>query len=134
MSTPGLDWIDYDYAVVRVVPHVHLCTFLNAGVVLHARTADFLDVRFRLDRTVLAALAPTLDLVLVERYLDAYRRICRGLPDGGPIARHPASERFHWLTTPRSAVLQTSPVHGGRTHDPSATLDLLFQMHVPGAG
>ena len=49
--TPTADrWIDYDYAIVRVVPRVHLCTFHNVGVVLHARTAHFLDLRLHLDR------------------------------------------------------------------------------------
>jgi hypothetical protein len=127
------DWIDYDYAVVRVVPQVHLCTFQNVGVVLHARTAGFLDVRFYLNRNHLATLCPTLDVTLVERYLDGYQRICRGATDAGPIALLPPSERFHWLTTPRSAVVQTSPVHCGRTHDPEATLERLFRQHVEGA-
>ena len=123
-------WIDYDYAIVRVVPHVHLCTFVNVGVVLHARTARYLDARLALDRDLLMHLCPTVDLDLVERYLDAFARICRGTADAGPIALLPPSERFHWLTTPRSAVLQISAVHAGRTHDPAATLDDLFRMHV----
>jgi len=71
------DWIDYDYAIVRVVPQVHLCTFQNVGVVLHARTATYLDVRLYLNRRQLASLCPTLDIDMVERYLDAYLRICR---------------------------------------------------------
>ncbi len=136
MSTPHApapDWIDYDYAVVRVVPQVHLCTFQNVGVVLHARTAGFLDARVYLNRSHLQLLCPTLDMELVERYLDAYLRICHGTADAGPIGLLPPSERFHWLTTPRSAVIQTSEVHAGRTHDPAATLEHLFQAHVQGA-
>ena len=31
----------YDYAVVRVVPSLDRGEFLNVGVILHARTADF---------------------------------------------------------------------------------------------
>lgn len=123
-------WIDYDYAIVRVVPRVHLCTFLNVGVVLHARTARFLDVRWRADRECLAALDARLDAALPERYLRAYKRICRGHPDAGPIGLLPPSERFHWLTAPRSTVLQTSTVHGGRTRDPARTLQRLFEVHV----
>jgi hypothetical protein len=33
--------IPYNFAVLRVVPHVHLDAFVNVGVVLHARTAEF---------------------------------------------------------------------------------------------
>ena len=127
------EWIDYDYAVVRVVPHVHLCTFQNVGVVLHARTAGYLDARLYLNRKHLTALCPEMDLELVERYLDAYQRICRGTLDAGPVALLPPSERFHWLTTPRSAVLQTSDVHCGRTRNPEETLEQLFHDHVEGA-
>jgi hypothetical protein len=123
-------WHDYDYAIVRVVPQVHLCTFLNVGVVLHARTAGFLGGRFHLDDAPLLGLCADVDLPLVARYLDAYRRICEGGAGAGPIGLLPPSERFHWLTAPRSAVLQPSDVHAGRTADPQATLDHLFAMHV----
>ena len=32
----GRDWKLYHFAVLRVVPHVHLGAFVNVGVVLHA--------------------------------------------------------------------------------------------------
>ena len=127
------DRIDFDYAVVRVVPLVHLCTFQNVGVVMHVRVESFLDTRLYLNRNHLTTLCPTLDMELVERYLDAYQRICRGDPEARPIALLPPSERFQWLTAPRSAVLQTSDVHGGRTRDPLETLEHLFKAHVEGA-
>ena len=31
--------VEYDFAVLRVVPRVHLGAFVNVGVVLHARQA-----------------------------------------------------------------------------------------------
>ena len=86
-----------------------------------------------LNRNHLTTLCPTLDMELVERYLDAYQRICRGDPEARPIALLPPSERFHWLTLPRSAVLQTSDIPGGRTRDPLDTLESLFKAHVEGA-
>ena len=132
MSTPATaPWTDYDYAIVRIVPRVHLGTFLNVGVVLHARTAHFLDVRLHLDSARLAPLCPdTLDGDLVERHLAAYAQVCRGGADAGPIGLLPPSERFHWLTAPRSAVLQTSPIHAGRTTDPETTLEELFRACI----
>jgi hypothetical protein len=127
---PARDWIDYDYALVRVVPHVHLGLFYNIGVVLHARTAGFLDAHLHLHRDRLARRCPTLDMDLLDRFLSAYQRICEGDTDAAPIALLPPSERFHWLTTPRSAVLQSSDVHAGRTRDPAATLEQLFSEYV----
>jgi len=130
MST---DWVDYDYAIVRVVPRVHCGTFVNAGIILHARTASFLGARVHLHRDSLAALDASIDLDLMERYLDAYRQVCDGADGGGPIGQLSRSERFHWLTAARSTVLQISPVHGGRTRDPEHTLDHLFSQYVAAA-
>ena len=42
----------------------------------------------------------------------------------------PPSERFHWLTAPRSDVLQSSPVHEGICDDPRRALDTLFEEYV----
>ena len=46
------------------------------------------------------------------------------------MARLPQSERFHWLVSPRSTVVQTSPVHSGLTEDPAAALDRLMATMV----
>jgi hypothetical protein len=118
---------DYDWAVVRLVPHVHLDGFANVGVVLHARQARFLGVR--LCAAEAAAECCRLDPALVARYFDAYRRVAEA-DGGGALGLLPPSERFHWLTAPRSTVLQASPVHTGRTRDLPATLDRLFRTHV----
>jgi hypothetical protein len=123
MPQPPAVW--YSYAVVRVVPRVERGEFLNVGVILFARTARFLAACIEVDRPRLRALAPDLDIAPIERHLAAFVAICEGVPEGGPIARLPPSERFHWLTAPRSAVIQPSPVHIGCTDDPRAALDAL---------
>lgn len=114
----------YSHAVVRVVPRVERGEFLNVGVILFARTARFLEACVELDRPRLRAFAPDLDVATVAGHLDAFIAICQGRVEGGPIARLPPSERFHWLTAPRSTVIQTSPVHVG-CGDPRAALDAL---------
>lgn len=121
---------DYDYATVRVVPCVHREEFATVGVVLHARTARFLAARLHRDADWLAVRCPGLDVAVLDRFLDAYERVAAGGPEGGPIGLLPPSERFHWLTAPKSAAVQTSSVHTGRTADPAATLDRLFAQHV----
>ncbi|MEM9407797.1 MAG: DUF3037 domain-containing protein [Acidobacteriota bacterium] len=39
----------------------------------------------------------------------------------------PPSERFHWLTAPRSAVVQTSPVRQGLATDLEEELERLYR-------
>jgi hypothetical protein len=51
--------------------------------------------------------------------------------EAGPIARLSPSERFHWLSTPRSTVVQPSAPHAGLCDDPAAALERLFAASVP---
>ena len=117
----------YAFGVLRAVPHVHLGVFVNVGLVLHARQARLLRVRFADAAPV--ARAVRIEPALLARFFDAYRRVGEA-DDAGAVGLLPPSERFHWLTAPRSAVLQTSPVHTGRAGDLLAAFDHLFGMHV----
>jgi hypothetical protein len=122
--------VDYDFAVLRAVPRVHLGAFVNVGVVVHARTAEFLALRAVTDERLLAAHVPGVDAELLARYLRSCEAICAGDVAAGPMALAPPSERFHWLTAPRSDVLQSSPVHEGICDDPRRALDRLFEEYV----
>jgi hypothetical protein len=122
--------IAYDFAILRVVPRVHLGAFANVGVVLHARTAEFLALRTITDPNTLSTLAPGLDVELLSRYLESCAAICAGDASAGPVALAPPSERFHWLTAPRSDVLQSSPVHEGVCENPADELNALFDAYV----
>jgi hypothetical protein len=130
------EWIPYDFAVLRAVPHVHLGAFVAVGVIVHARTADFLGLRALTDPDELRARVADVDHPLLARYLRACCAVAVGDAAAGPIALIPPSERFHWLTAPRSDVLQCSPVHGGLALDPARALDQLFREYVlgPAAG
>jgi hypothetical protein len=119
-------WIDFEWATIRVVPRVHTGEFINVGVILHARTRELLALRIEPDFERLELLGADLDRAAVERHLDSYRRVAEGEADAGPVALLPPSERFHWLTSPRSSVVQTSEVHPGRSRDPRRELDHLF--------
>ena len=120
----------YSYAIVRVVPRVERGECVNVGVVLFVRARRYLAARVEFDRPRLLALAPDLDLALVERHLASFLAICDGRAEGGPLADLPPAERFHWLTAPRSTVIQTSPVHGGVTTDLPVTLEELLAVFV----
>lgn len=130
----GREPVLYDFAVLRVVPHVHLGAFQAVGVVLHARTREFLGLKVITDPAVLRTRAPDVDAELLARYLRSYEAVAAGDASAGPVALAPPSERFHWLTAPRSDVLQSSPIHEGLCDDPGQALARLFDAHVgPGA-
>ena len=120
----------FDYAVVRVVPRVERGEFLNAGVILFCSTRAFLGSRIELDHERLQALAPGIDLAVVESYLEAIPKICEGGGEAGSIGALPQRARFHWLVAPRSTIIQTSDVHSGVAEDPQAALDSLFEKLV----
>jgi hypothetical protein len=124
--------VAYDFAVLRAVPHVHLGAFVPVGVVVHARTLGFVGLRALTEAADLAARVPDVDHDLLARYLESCCRVAAGDASAGPVALAPPSERFHWLTAPRSDVLQCSPVHAGLTDDPARALDSLFALYVLG--
>ncbi len=120
----------FQYAVLRVVPRPERGERLNAGVVLFARTMDFLGARVGLDPRRLAALSPETDAAAVARQLEGLARIAAGDAEAGPIARLDRPARFHWLVAPSSTVIQPSRVHTGLCTDPAATLDHIYARLV----
>jgi hypothetical protein len=120
----------FDYAIVRVVPRVERDEFLNAGVILFCRTRDFLAARIELDTARLTLLAPELDVDEVQRHLESVLRICSGGADSGPIGQLSLAERFHWLVSPCSTIIQPSPVHSGLCTDPATALERLVARAV----
>ena len=124
------DKFRYDYAVIRVVPKVDREEFINAGVILSCPDLSFLEARIKLSEARLLALDPNVDLDLVRNHLATIPTICRGGDGAGSIGQLPQRQRFHWLVAPRSTVIQTSPVHTGRSADPVALLDHLVATMV----
>ena len=120
----------FDYAIVRVVPRVDRGEFINAGVILFCSTKAYLDARIELHRERLQAIAPAIDLSLVESHLAVIPKVCRGGDEAGAIGQLPQRARFHWLVAPRSTIIQTSPVHTGRCSDPAAALRHLVAAMV----
>ena len=124
----------YDYAVIRLVPRVERGEFINVGILLSCAASGHLAVRIELDLPRALALDPTLDLDQVHRLLGAIEAIVRGGAQAGPIGLLPPRARFHWLTAQRSAILQTSPTHGGKCGDLDATMEHLMWRMVRVAG
>ena len=122
----------FDYAIVRVVPRVEREEFLNAGVILYCLSRDFLGAAIEIDEARLRALCPTADPALVRRHLEAIPRICQGGRDAGPIGQLSQKERWHWLTAPRSTIVQVGPVHSGLCDSPEQALEHLMRTMVRG--
>ncbi len=120
----------FDYAILRVVPRVERQEFLNAGIVLFCLEKRYLAVRIHLDRERLKALWPDIDAEVVDHHLEAVTRICEGDQTAGPIAQLSQRERFHWLVSPRSTIIQPSPVHTGLCDGTDDLLDRLEKQFL----
>jgi hypothetical protein len=122
--------ISFDYAVIRVVPRVEREEFINAGIVVFCLQQRFLEARIHLDDQRLLALWPEIDLNLVRNHLEAFPRICAADPTAGPISQLSQRERFHWLVSPRSTIIQVSPVHTGLCDAPESLIDNLARRYL----
>ena len=120
----------YDYAIVRVVPRVERGEFVNAGIILSCDVERVLQASIELDETALLALDAGVDLELVRSTLAIIPAICAGGADAGAIGKLSERERFHWLVSPKSTIVQTSPVHTGRCSDLHAALEHLMDRMI----
>jgi hypothetical protein len=120
----------FEYAVIRVVPHVEREEFVNVGVILFCAKKKFLKTHIQLKSEKLKVLCQKTDLEELNQYVMSFERISRGGDDSGPVGKLPLAERFRWLTATRSTVLQTSRVHPGLCVDPDEMLERLFNQLV----
>jgi Protein of unknown function (DUF3037) len=120
----------FDYSVIRIVPRVERSEFINAGVIVFARTLRYLDAKLSLDIDRLRSLHPSIDSAEIEQHLALIPKICAGASDAGPISELPQHERWHWLVAPRSTIIQTSAVHSGLTDNPQEELEQLMRTLV----
>jgi Protein of unknown function (DUF3037) len=120
----------YDYAVVRVVPRVERGEFVNAGIVLSCDVEKILRAAIELDQKALIAIDANIDMDLVMKTLASIPVICAGGEGAGPIGKLSARERFHWLVSPKSTIVQISPVHTGQCGDVEAALEHLMNSMV----
>ncbi len=125
----GSDYF-YDYAVIRIVPKVDREEFINAGIILSCDEKEFLDAKIEIDEKRLKAIAPDFDIETARAHLDAIYAICKGGKEIGTIGELSQRQRFHWLTSPKSTIIQTSSVHSGYCKDPEKVLNHLFEKMV----
>ena len=124
------DRSSFDYAVLRIVPRVDREEFVNAGLVLFCLSEKFLQARVHIVESLILQLDSGFDIETARRHLEAFPRIAAGDPESGPVALLNQRQRFHWLTAPRSTIIQVSPVHSGMCEKPRAEFERLFQNLV----
>jgi hypothetical protein len=122
--------IGYQYVTLRCVPRVEREEFVNVGIVLYAQSVDFLESAHHVDEPRLRALAPDLDLGIVEDMLGTVQAVCRGDRGRGLPHLEGQGRRFGWLSAPRSTIVQPSARHGGLCQDPATELHRLMALLV----
>lgn len=120
----------YEYAVIRLVPKVEREEFFNIGLVMFSKKEKFIRVDFYLCPDKFRLMHSKLDYEDVRQNLESFKKIAEGKKDGGPIALLDIPDRFRWLTAVRSASVQTSRPHPGKSKDLEKTFDKLFQELV----
>ncbi|AJW62616.1 hypothetical protein VO54_01134 [Elizabethkingia miricola] len=120
----------YEYAVIRLVPKVEREEFFNIGLVMFSKKEKYIRVEFHLCPDKFALMHSKLDYEDITQNLISFQNIAKGDKNGGPIAFLEIPERFRWLTAVRSAVLQTSRPHPGKSKDLDKTFDKLFEELV----
>jgi len=120
----------YEYAIIRLVPLVEREEFINIGVILYSKRKDYLDMKIHFDEDRILSFSKDIEIELIKRYLDGWRRVCNGSKEGGPVGQLEMHLRFRWLTANRSTIIQSSKVHPGSSTEPSKELDILFQKFV----
>ena len=120
----------YEYAVIRLVPKVEREEFFNIGLVMFSKKEKYIRVEFHLCPDKFRLMHSKLDFEEVKQNLISFQKIARGEKDGGPIALLEIPERFRWLTAVRSASVQTSRPHPGKSKDLDKTFDRLFEELV----
>jgi hypothetical protein len=120
----------FEYAVIRVVPHVEREEFLNVGVILYCASQKFLQCRTEINEERLNVLCDKLDFTDLNNHIQSFQRICVAGKDSGPIGKLSIAERFRWLTANRSTMVQTSSVHPGLCANADEMLSRLYMQLV----
>lgn len=120
----------YEYAVIRLVPKVEREEFINVGIVLFSKRANYLKIKFDLNRNRINAFCHDLDLDEIEENLKALQAIAEQNCPQSEISKLIAPERFRWITAVKSSVIQTSRPHVGKTSDLDQKLNQLFEEYI----
>lgn len=120
----------YEYAVLRLVPKVEREEFFNIGVIVFCKEKKYLNLKFNISGTKLAAFDCELDIETLNKYLHSWELVCKGGSAAGRIGEMEMASRFRWLVAARSTLIQSSMTHSGLCEDPEVILEELFKKYV----
>lgn len=124
------DKVQYEFAIIRVMPQVERGETINVGVVVFSKKLDYIGIKYQVDIERLSALSKDLDIEELHSYLKAWESIAKARPESGKIGTLVTAERFRWLTAAKSTILQCSEVHPGLSVSPERVLEKLFAKYV----
>ena len=116
----------YEYAIIRVLPVVEREEFLNVGIILFSKKANFIKVLYTINETKLMVFSGDVDVQQIKMNLESLVKIANGEKNSGPIAELDVPSRFRWLTAVRSSAIQVSRPHPGMCDDLEETVERLF--------
>ncbi|MDO5615215.1 MAG: DUF3037 domain-containing protein [Cruoricaptor ignavus] len=116
----------YEYAVVRLVPNVEREEFFNIGLIMFSKKEKYIRMEFHICTDKFKMFDNELNISNIQNNMQYFQSIALGEKSAGAIALLDIPERFRWLTAVRSAVIQTSKPHPGKTKDLDKTFERLF--------
>lgn len=120
----------YEYAVIRFVPKVEREEFINVGVILFSKQANYIRLLYKIDERKMNLFPSEIDFDLFKKTLESFDKISKGEKEAGVIAQMDVAERFRWITAVRSSCVQTSRPHSGFSTDLNKTAQQLFDELV----
>ena len=120
----------YEYSVIRVLPVIEREEFVNVGIILFCKKANFIKVHYFINEPKLNVFAKELDLEQVKLNLESLEKIANGDKKAGQIALLDVPSRFRWLSAVRSSAIQLSRPHPGMCTDLEKTAKRLFEELV----
>lgn len=120
----------YEYAMVRLVPNLAREEFLNVGIAVFSKRANFIKVHWAINEKKVQLLSGEIDIDEMRLNLQCFEKVALGEKEGGSIAAFDITSRFRWLTAIRSSALQVSKTHAGLSYDLEKTAERLFKELV----
>lgn len=97
----------YEYSVIRYVPRIDREEFLNIGLVMMCKRQKWLKGKVSLNFDKLRCLDPKVNIDNLKRQTHYLER------EDVPCPDLPVEEKYRWLSSVKSAMIQSSPSHPG---------------------
>ena len=104
---PAPDDFLYEYAVIRYVPRVDREEFINIGLLMMCKRRKWLKGKIGMDKNRIGVFDPYVDFKNLEEQAAMFIR------NDIPSTDLPVEEKYRWLSSVKSSVIQVSSSHPG---------------------